>query len=55
MTEDVLKNEIKKSILEEKNQNLDETLNIEHLTLNEIIDIYHEKYYSQKYREIREM
>ena len=55
MTEDILKNEIKKSILEEKNQNLDETLNIEHLTLNEIIDIYHEKYYSQKYREIREM
>ena len=39
MTEDVLKNEIKKSILEEKNQNLDETLNIEHLTLNEMSKI----------------
>lgn len=55
ITNDILKNEIKKSILKEKNQNLDESLNIEHLTLNEIIDIYHEKHYSQKYREIREM
>ena len=36
---DELKNEIKKSILEEKNQNLDETLNIEHLTLNEMSKI----------------
>lgn len=53
--DDVLKNDISKLILNENNSNIDETLNIEHFTLNEIIDLHHERYYNKKVRELREI
>jgi len=68
--EDILKKEIakaifketEKSIKNEKNkknivksiENMDEELNVEDFTLNEIIDLHHNKYYNQKVRELKE-
>ena len=53
--EDILKSQTTKTILKETNDNLDETLNVEHFTLNEIVDIHHEKYYNQKVRELKKL
>ncbi len=55
ITEDILKSETTKLILAEKNSNIDETLNVEHFTLNEIIDLHHQKFYERKVRELKEL
>lgn len=55
ITEDVLKGETSKLILEEDNNNIDETLNVEHFTLNEIIDLHHQRFYDRKVRELKEL
>lgn len=52
---DILKSQTTKTILKETNDNLDETITVEHFTLNEIVDIHHEKYYNQKVRELKEL
>ncbi len=55
ITEDLLKNETTKQILTEKNDNIDETLRVEHFTLNEIIDLHHKRFYNRKVRELKEL
>lgn len=55
ITTEILKGETSKLILEETNDNIDETLNVEHFTLNEIIDLHHTKFYNQKVRELKEL
>lgn len=55
ITNDILKGETAKLILKEENSNIDETLNIEHFSLNEIIDLHHKRFYDRKVRELREL
>ena len=55
ITSDILKTETTKQILTEQNDYLDENLNIEHFTLNEIIDLHHQRFYDRKVRELKEL
>lgn len=55
ITEDILKSETTKQILTENNDNIDETIKVEHFTLNEIIDIHHKRFYDRKVRELKEL
>ncbi len=55
ITEDILKDEMSKHILKEDNNNIDETLNVEHFSLNEIIDLHHQRFYDRKVRELKEL
>lgn len=54
ITEEVLKENTIKTLLNENNNNINEELSIDHFTLNEIQAIYAEKYYNRKYRELKE-
>lgn len=53
-TEIILNKDKTEQILNETNDILNEDLHLDNFTLNEIIDIHHEKYYQQKKRELRE-
>jgi len=55
ITEEVLKSDTIKTLLNENNSNVNEELNIDNFTLNEIQAIYAEKYYNRKYRELKEL